>query len=179
MTKRDIAGLCCKLAGIFIITTSITMLVMKLFFVSGDISNFLLLHHAGFDNQETKMPLMEILTDGGTAFGQLILFGLGIWMWLDTGRFSNWIFPHDNPDLPAVIDENFAPLLLSLMGIVILAMALPQFFTSVFMHNSLASRGLSDPPFTIISSAINTGISIWLCCHARNIFKSTFDKGIE
>jgi hypothetical protein len=171
MTKRDIAGLCCKLAGIFIITTSIMMLVMKLFFVSGDISNFLNLHHAGIDNQSTKMPLMELLADGGTAFGQLVLFGLGMWLWFDTGRFSAWIFPDENPDLPVAIDENFEPLLLSLMGIVILAMALPQFFTGVFVHDNSS--------FTIISSVINTGIGIWLCCRARNILKSTFDKGAE
>jgi len=125
------------------------------------------------------MPLMEIVVNSSTAFGQLVLLGLGICLWFDIGRFSAWIFPEKNPNLPVVIDENFAPLLLSCMGIVILTIALPQFFTSVFMHNSLVSRGLSDPPFTIISSAINTGIGIWLCCHARNIFKSTFDKGVE
>ena len=178
MTKRDIAGLCCKLAGIFIITTSITMLVMKLFFLSRNVSISLSLYHAGYD---TRMPLMEMLTetlmDGSTAIGQLVLFGLGIWLWFDTSRFSAWIFPDENPNSPVAIDQNFAPLLLSCMGIVILAIALPQFFTSVFMHNSLVSRGFYDPPFTIISSAINTGIGIWLCCRARNILKSTFDKG--
>ena len=125
------------------------------------------------------MPVMEIVVDGSTAFEQLILLGLGIWLWFDTGRFSAWIFPHDNPDLPVVIDEIFAPLLLSAMSIVILAMSLPQFFSSVFMHSNLVSKGLSDPPFTIISSAINTGIGIWLCCHARNSLKCTFDKGVE
>lgn len=177
MTKRDIAGLCCKLAGIFIITTSITMLVTQLFLTSESVSNFLNLYQAGISNKETQMHLMRTVVHISNLLAQFVLLGLGMWLWFDTRRFAAWFFSDKNPELPVVMDNNFAKLLLSLMGVVILAMALPRFSTSVFMHNNLISRGLSDPPFTIISSAINAGIGIWLCCRARNIFKSTFNKG--
>lgn len=169
MTKRDITILSCKIAGIFILTTSLMMLIGNLAFIFSIANHLRVIYQAGLDNQQAQISILELLSNGGSALIQLLLLGLGIWLWLDGGRFSAWIVPDHGSKLPVVISCDFARIIISLMGVVILMVALPGLFTNLYIYASTTS-GLTLFPAGMLSATINSVIGFWLFCCAKNIY---------
>lgn len=135
MTKCDFAALACKLLGVYFFIKLIGLVPMFIFTIvsSSIVSSFALA-------SQEPISWIGFLSVVISFLNAIIVVGISLLLWFKARQFAERIFPEDSAPTTLAVDKNLMPIVLSVTGVIIIAIVLPRLFSQ-----TITSLQSSDP----------------------------------